>query len=85
MKRILFSLLALFALAACAQNDVEEISSDRHFKADPITVGFENEDTRIQLYNGKSAWNAGDRVSVFYRSFDNLKWVFTGEDGDRNG
>ena len=85
MKRILFSLLALFALAACSQNDVEEVSSDRHFKADPITVGFENEDTRIQLYNGKSAWNAGDRVSVFYRSFDNLKWVFTGEDGDRNG
>ena len=85
MKRILFSLLALFALAACSQNDVEEASADRYFKADHITVGFENDDTRIQLYNGKSVWNAEDRVSVFYRSFDNLKWVFLGEDGDRNG
>ena len=85
MKRILFSLLALFALAACSQNDVEEASADRYFKTDHITVGFENEDTRIQLYNGKSVWNAEDRVSVFYRSFDNLKWVFLGEDGDRNG
>ncbi|MBO5732562.1 MAG: hypothetical protein J6R38_02935 [Alistipes sp.] len=85
MKKVIFSLLAALCFAACTQNDVEELSSNRVYLPDQISVGFENDDTRIQLSNGKTVWNEADRISVFYQSFDNLMWEFQGVDGDRTG
>jgi hypothetical protein len=85
MKKLLLFIFAVFAFAACTQNDVEELSSNRVYLPDQISVGFENDDTRIQLSNGKTVWNEADRISVFYQSFDNLMWEFQGVDGDRTG
>ena len=86
MKKLLLFVFAAIAFAACTQNDVEELSSNRVYLPDEISVGFENNDeTRVQLYEGKSVWNAGDLVSVFYKTLDNLMWEFQGEDGDRTG
>lgn len=49
-----------------------------------LTVGFEGDDTRIQLNeNVKTVWTNGDQVSVFYRSDANQKWEYTGETGAR--
>lgn len=85
MKRFILYVLAAFAFAACTQNEIEELSSNKLFVPDNISVGFENDDTRIQLLNGKTVWNEGDCVSVFYRSFNNLLWQFQGQTGDRTG
>lgn len=85
MKRFILYVLAAFAFAACTQNEIEELSSNKLFVPDNISVGFENDDTRIQLLNGKTVWNEGDCVSVFYHSFDNLLWEFQGQTGDRTG
>ena len=86
MKKLFLFVFAAIAFVACTQNEVEELSSNRVYLPDEISVGFENNDeTRVQLYEGKSVWNAGDLVSVFYKTLDNLMWEFQGEDGDRTG
>ena len=85
MKKVIFSLLAALCFAACSQDYVQEASSSSVYIPDQISVGFENDDTRIQLSNGKTVWNEADRISVFYQSFDNLMWEFQGVDGDRTG
>ena len=85
MKRFILYLFAALAFAACTQNDIEELTNNKLFVPDSISVGFENDDTRIQLLNNKTVWNEGDCVSVFYRSFDNLMWQFQGQTGDRTG
>ena len=48
-----------------------------------LVVGFEGDDTRIQLQNGKTVWTQGDQVSVFYKSDANQKWQYNGETGSR--
>ena len=51
-----------------------------------LTVGFEDDGTRIQLNEAqKTVWTKGDRVSVFYKSDGNDCWQFTGNTGDRSG
>ena len=86
MKRLLLFVLAAFAFAACTQNEVEEQVAVRHDVPDSITVGFEGDDTRIQLNEAqKTVWTKGDHVSVFYRSAVNEDWRFMGETGDRTG
>ena len=79
-------LCALVAFVACEQAPIEEQSAIRYEAPDTITVGFEGDDTRIQLNEAqKTVWTKGDQVSVFYKSYDNLKFEFEGNTGDRNG
>ncbi len=84
MKKLLLFVFAAVAFAACEQAPIEEQSAIRQDAPDTITVGFEGDDTRIQLNEAqKTVWNSGDEVSVFYRSNGNQKWQYKGEDGVR--
>ena len=80
MKRLLFAVIALL-FAACTTDVTEDIAVEA---PETLRVSFE-EDTRIQLMNGKTVWNEGDLVSVFYRSDANQQWKFQGNTGDRSG
>ena len=84
MKRFLIFALAALAFAACTQTAVEIEVMERHDTPDIITVGFEGDDTRIQLNEAqKTVWTKGDLVSVFYRSNANQQWKYDGETGAR--
>ena len=73
------------AFVACTQNEVEELSANRADAPETLTVGFEGGDTRIELNEAvKTVWTEGDEVSVFYRSYENTRWAFQGETGDRS-
>lgn len=85
MKRIIIYLLAVTAIMACTQPEIDvvhnRVSSDIS-----LSVGFESNNTRIQLdQTGKSVWNVNDTVSVFYNSEENQEWKFQGATGDRVG
>ena len=83
MKKLLLFVLAVMGFAACTQ-DVEVRVTERHDAPDTITVGFEGDDTRIQLNEAqKTVWNSGDEVSVFYKSDANQKYEYRGETGER--
>lgn len=81
MKR--FYLLSLLALlfTACT-NDVTEDIAIEH--PQQLTVSLE-QDSRIQLNNGRTVWNEGDLLSVFHYTNKNEKWEFEGATGDRLG
>ena len=84
MKKILFFVLTALTFAACEQALVEEQSAICPDVPETITVGFEGEDSRIQLNEAqKTVWTSGDLVSVFYRSDANQKWQYTGDTGAR--
>ena len=86
MKKLLLFVFAAFAFAACEQAPIEEQSAIRDDAPETITVGFAGDETRIQLNEAqKTVWTKGDLVSVFYKSYDNLKFEFEGNTGDRNG
>lgn len=85
MKRIIIYLLAVTAIMACTQPEIDvvhnRVSSDIS-----LSVGFESNNTRIQLdQTGKSVWNVNDTVSVFCGSEENQEWKFQGTTGDRVG
>ena len=79
MKKVLFAAVALL-FAACTTDTTKDIAIEA---PEILTASFE-EDTRIQLMNGKTVWNTGDLVSVFYKSDANDCYKFTGTTGDRN-
>ena len=84
MKKLLLFMLAIVAFAACEQAPIEEQSAVRQDTPETITVGFEGDDTRIQLNEAqKTVWTKGDLVSVFYRSNANQQWKYDGETGAR--
>ena len=84
MKKLLLFVLAAFAFAACEQTPIEEQSSVLQDAPETLTVGFEGNDTRIQLNEAqKTVWTKGDLVSVFYRSNANQQWKYDGETGAR--
>ena len=86
MKKLLSLVLAAILFAACTHDNIEELSSMRDDQPDTLFVGFDVDDTRIQLNeNLKSVWTEGDLVSVFYKSDCNDCWAFVGETGDREG
>ncbi|MBO5855210.1 MAG: leucine-rich repeat protein [Alistipes sp.] len=85
MKKLLLFVFAALAFAACTQDVVVDITPAPIVDNAPETlvVGFEGDDTRIQLQNGKTVWTKGDQVSVFYRSNANQLWKYDGETGER--
>ena len=84
MKKLLLFIFAIVAFAACEQAPIEEQSAVRQDAPETITVGFEGDDTRIQLNEAqKTVWTKGDLVSVFYRSNANQQWKYDGETGAR--
>ena len=86
MRKLFILFAALFAFAACTQNEVEELSANRADVPETLTVGFEGGDTRIELNEAlKTVWTEGDEVSVFYRSDINQRWQYQGETGERVG
>ena len=80
MKKLFFALAAVL-FAACATDVTEDVAIGT---PETIEVSFE-EDSRIQLQNGKTVWTKGDFVSIFYKSYENMKWKFAGQTGDRTG
>ena len=75
---------ALFGFIACTQNPIEEQSAIRTDAPKTIKVGFEDDETRIQLNSAqKTVWTKNDLVSVFYKSNANQKWEYRGETGER--
>lgn len=86
MKKLLLSLCALLSFIACNQETIEEQSAICADVPETITVGFEGDQTRIQLNEEqKTVWTKGDLASVFYRSDANQKWQYQGETGERIG
>ena len=86
MNKLLTFLLAAMAFVACTQNEVEELTANRADVPETLTVGFEGGDTRVELNDAlKTVWTEGDEVSVFYQSYDNMRWAFQGTTGDRSG
>ena len=85
MKKFLLFVFAALAFAACTQDVLVDITPAPIVDEAPETlvVGFEGDDTRIQLQSGKTVWTKGDEVSVFYRSDANQKWQYRGETGSR--
>ena len=89
MKRLLFFALAAMMFAACSKDAINEQTGIQPIvdeAPEALTVGFEDDETRIQLNEAqKTVWTEGDLVSVFYRSDANQKWQYTGETGARVG
>lgn len=85
MKRFLFFVVAVLAFVACAQSDIAELSGNKPSLFEVLHVGFEGDDTRIQLMDNKTVWNAGDKLSLFYKSYENIEAKFLGNTGDRSG
>ena len=86
MKRLFLFVFALFAFVACTQETIDEVSAVREDAVETITVGFEDDATRIQLNEAlKTVWTKDDLVTVFYRSNANQKWQYQGETGERQG
>lgn len=83
MKRFLLFALVATMFAACVTDATQDVAVSIE-TPETLTVSFE-EDSRIQLQNGKTVWTKGDLVSVFYRSNANQKWQYQGETGERNG
>lgn len=80
MKKLFFAVVAML-FAACTTDAFEEVSIVR---PQTITVSLED-NSRIQLSEGKSIWTEGDLVTVFYRSNYPQKWQFQGQTGDTTG
>ena len=87
MKRFLLFALAVIVFAACSKDAINEQQNMQTIvdeAPETITVGFEGEETRIQLNEAqKTVWTKGDLVSVFYKSDANQKYEYRGETGER--
>ena len=87
MKRFLLFALAVIVFAACSKDAINEQQNMQTIvdeAPETLTVGFEGDDTRIQLNEAqKTVWTKGDLVSVFYKSDANQKYEYRGETGER--
>ena len=87
MRRFSFIItILLLTLVSCAESGIKEYRNDYQVAPERLTATFEGvESTRIELQELNSVWSAGDEVSVFYRSYSNLKYKFDGNSGDSAG
>ena len=87
MRRFSFIItILLLTLVSCAESGIKEYRNDYQVAPERLTATFEGvESTRIELQELYSVWSAGDEVSVFYHSYENMRWAFQGETGDRSG
>ena len=87
MKRFLVFAVATVLFAACSKDALDEQQGIQNIVDEApatLTVGFEDDETRIQLNEvQKTVWTNGDLVSVFYLSDANQQWQYTGETGAR--
>ena len=87
MKRFLCFAVAVMLFAACSKDALDEQQGIQNIVDETpatLTVGFEDDETRIQLNSAqKTVWTNGDLVSVFYLSDANQQWQYTGETGAR--
>lgn len=82
MRRVIFFAFITALFTACTAEFTEEIAP---IAPQTLQVSFE-EDSRIHLNEyGKTVWNANDKVSVFYRSYVNEYWKYSGETGSTSG
>lgn len=81
MKRTVFFACAICLFAACSQKEniaVESLSSPRVFEASTTS-------TRTYLDGLNVAWSAGDEISIFDETTDNLRYTYAGEAGATSG
>ncbi|MBP3533313.1 MAG: leucine-rich repeat domain-containing protein [Alistipes sp.] len=83
MKKLLLFIATLSAFAACTTDTTEDVA--QIVVPDCLQVSIADEESRMQLSNGKTVWTEGDKVSVFYKSDANQCWKFNGKTGDRSG
>lgn len=83
MKKILLFAIVATMFAACTKEVTEDITPI--VIPNKLHVNIAEEESRIGLSNGKTVWNEGDKVSVFYKSNANQCWKFNGKTGDRSG
>ena len=85
MKRFLLFAVVVVLFTACTQEIMVDVTNPTiaDDASETLVVGFEGDDTRIQLQGGKTVWTQGDQVSVFYKSDANQKWQYNGETGSR--
>ena len=88
MKKLLLFAAAATMFAACSKDTTEDINvlpeNIPPHDVLQISVGDEDE-SRIQLDNGKTVWTQGDKVSVFYKTTGNECYQFIGNTGDTRG
>ena len=82
MRKSLFFALIAILFTACT-SDIAELYAP--IQKGVLYTSFD-EDTRILLNEElKTVWTEGDEVSVFYKSYINECWKFTGKTGDTSG
>ncbi len=89
MKQFLFFAVAAVLFTAYSKDALDEEQGIQNIVDEApatLTVGFEDDETRIQLNSAqKTVWTNGDLVSVFYLSDANQQWQYTGETGEDEG
>ena len=90
MKK-LFSLAGLLLLLVSCGTELEPIEEPQVKKADGLVfyASLENQtapETKVFMNDSwQLCWNAGDQISIFNKTNDNLQFAFAGAEGDASG
>ena len=87
MNKFLPSLLTIILACSCAESTISEIDSNyTNNDENTLYTYIESSSVRTFIENGTSlCWHKGDEVSYFPASNTNMKYIFSGEDGDKSG
>lgn len=69
-------------LAACTNYEETAFVGEA---VEKLYISIDENDSRVQLDNGKTVWTQGDKVSVFYKTAGNECYQFVGNTGDTRG